>query len=271
MLEWLDRLMEAARQHLSAGYAWTPWMTSAAVIFGAVIVLLKGARLVRWIISGGFLVAGGWAGAEIAHRAALPFWPTMLITAAVAVIVGALLARLWLAVMLAGCAAGGSLALYYAKVLDPVLRRFNDEGVATVTLAEPGEATTALGGIVSRAQWEFLSANVSHLQMSLMAIVISTMLAGLVFGLLLPRFSRAVSAATAGTLALLVGVYGLSHLLGWQDQLLQLGSWTWFATGGVWLFSLLYNLLDEHRATRRAQPKGDADEAAAAAEPAPSS
>ncbi len=258
MYELADNLIETTRQHLAGGYEWTPWVVTIGVLLAAAVLLLKGARLTTFLISIVFAGVGAGAGALVARQAGLPHLPTTLIASVALLLLGVFLARIWLAALFALFATCGSLGLYYAKVLDPAIWRYRAGEGVDVTLLDAGESPAVFGGWMQRVEWDYLQAHVPHLEMSLLAIAISTGLAGLVFGLMLPAIARAVAAATLGTLTLLAGVYGLLHLLGLHEQAAQLGSWTWGVTGGIWLFSVLYNLLDQRRRDRGTSRKTSA-------------
>ena len=93
-----------------------------------------------------------------------------------------------------------------------------------------------------------------NLQVSLVAIAASTGLAGLVLGLLLPWLSRAMVATTTGTIAFVIGLYALVHLVGWGEHLNQVTDWYLTGLGTIWLLSLVVNLFDGRSGRRQPAP-----------------
>jgi len=90
-------------------------------------------------------------------------------------------------------------------------------------------------------------------------LTVSAGLAGLVFGLLLPRASRALWAASLGTAVCGIGVTALlkQYAPGALDWLLADAVRAWAIVGVVWLLSLAYNLATCRRRTERSAGEGE--------------
>jgi hypothetical protein len=176
--------------------------------------------------------------------------------------------RFWLALLVAFCLIGAALSFYGGQVLHEPLNEYLSQGYDAqnelVTLLEPEEALPAqpnwreeLSGI-----WAYLGERVPQFQTSFVAIVLTTGLAGLLFGLLLPKTARAVWAATAGLGLFLPAVYVLLR----QYAPSAAG---WLEHGGLivaallWSGSLVYNLADMHekRPKRQGEARGRPAEA----------
>lgn len=274
MMELIQRALDTIQEHISGGYAWAPYGAAAVLLLGGLLTLWRGARLMTLLCAAGFTALGGVAGATVATRAAIPVWPTALIAAAAGLIIGWLLVRIMLALFLAGGVATAALVVYYVRVLAPLRTQYAmGTDMAPISVPEAGKSLTVLGGLVSRGEWEYLASNAGHLQMSIIAIAVSTALAGLACGLLLPSLSRALVAATAGVVAVAAAVFGLLQLSGHSVWLANVGREGWYVIGAIWLLAVIYNLFDErrrHAPTKTVVVKAAAAPAGAKAAPASS-
>ena len=243
-LAYMTGAVDALKEHSGTELAWVPPTGFAALLVLALVVLARGARLLP--LACGLLLAGGgaWGGMQLSGQFGAPFWPTTIVSAAVGLVLGWLFSRLWVATLLAMTFAGGGVALYASRVLTPYIGRFfSGTDLDQVVLREKSQSVMVVLGLVRRDLWEYLNAHVAHLEMSLLAIVVSMALAGFVLGLLLPTLGRALLAAVGGTLMLAIGATGLLHLWGRDAWGEQLGAWGWAVLGGVCCVSFIYNLL----------------------------
>lgn len=265
MFDVLSMLMDLGRQHLPQGYVGATYLLLGLGVIAALIMLSKGARLVPFISAVAFLGGGVSVGAGVAQHFGWTPWPSIVVLGAVGVALGALLHRFWLAVVLGGCFAVAALGVYSANVVAPHYDDFvqgaslNEDPVYSLPDAagDAPDPAAAAGEFVN-----YLSQQVPHMRLILAVVALSAGLAGLVFGLLLPTLSRALVAATAGTLTLLFTLTGLLHLAGKAHWTEHASSWGWIVVACLWSGSLLFNLLDERRRNAPTkiyvkQPDGD--------------
>jgi len=263
------RVLQTLTEHiqLPAGFERAPMLAAAITLVIGLLLIARGARWARGATAAAFALGGGLTGAWLSPQIATPLWPTVGMIGVVGLVLGLAFFRFWQATLLAACCVVAGLSVYFAKSLTPAVDGWLNAGLDQqqwVTLPPPGavvgeQAQAVMPKLASL--WSHLSATVPSFQQNLWAIVISTALAGLVFGLLLPRASRALWAATLGTLFLGVGLAGLM-----RDYTPTALSWltantaaAWGLVGVIWLTAFVYNLRSTHRAGRKST----------AAEPAP--
>jgi len=254
MNEVLSGLMETigTQIQLPTQWAWAfPAGAAGLGLFGLVL-LLNGARLARAMMGGTLLLVGGAAGVWLSEVIATPLLPTMILSGLVGLLAGLGLFRLWLAGLMAGSFALAGLACYTGTVLWPHLTQYTTAGLSAetreVTLPAAGTVTDQAQKSLS-AEWQhftgYLAERVPNFNTSVGAILISTALAGLIFGLLLPRTSRAVLASTVGTICIAFAVAGILKVF-WPDAfeyLANTSAGTWAGLGILWLASFLLNLV----------------------------
>lgn len=251
-----EKVLEAVTAQFPTNLLWVPWAGCAFSAVLGLVLMLRGAKLAPKLLALSLALLGGIAGSHLAKQFNLPFWAIVGSTAIVGLVLGFALFRFLLAGFLAACAVLGSLTAYGVNVLNVPLSQYGksltSDGMVKLSPADAGPVTpwTELGNV-----WTYLSthADVPNFQQSFWAIVISTGVAGLMFGLLLPRAARALWAATAGVLFLGVGGYAALDRLAPQalDPLLQNPMLAWGIVGGVWLVSLVINL----RSLREKKPR----------------
>ena len=256
--ELAQRLFETVTQHVPPGAHWVAPAGLATLTLIGIVMMVRGAKLAPAFAALAFLGLGGVGGSFLADWVALPVWPTMGVIGVVGLIIGLTLFRFWQAALLAACCAGGALSVYYVQVLQPHAASFvyGNPG-ALVTVPEPGavlvESTAAsvtASAAASASQvlsqlWSHLSANVSSFQTNFMLILSSAAIAGLVFGWLLPRASRALWGASLGTIFFLAGLMALLQMFAPTAAawLTSRGPWSWAVLSAVWAASLIYNLV----------------------------
>lgn len=270
----LKMIFDSVTQHIPHDAVWIAYAGTAGLALFGLLLLAKGAKLAPLMSALAFLGIGGIAGSFVAYWLGTPAWVTIGVAGVVGFGLGLVLFKVWLAVLVASCFVGCSLSLYGVKVLTPHLAsyassNYNVEDAAVgVTLPSPGGADTVsestqaeLGQI-----WSYLGSEVPSFLTSFWAIVISTGLAGLILGLLLPRFSRALLAATAGTFLFLTAVVAAlgGTWPGAMEWIGSIGAWQWVIIVVIWGASLGYNLLD----LRGKHPKGREESEEAIGEPA---
>lgn len=262
-------LLDTFSGHLTPAGSWVPMLVLAgALIFGA-LVLLRGARLVPYVAVAATLLCGVGIGQAAEPHLPLGPWVPPIAGGAVGLILGIVLVRLWAAVLIMASLAGAALTVYSAQVVLPAVNAHSARGLnptdPTTWVTLPAAGT----GAAEAGIWSFLTESVPNFEVSLAAIAISTGLAGLAFGLLLPKLARATWAATIGTALVLAAAY-LGTLMYWPAAEPWLNSWGLALGAGIWLVSAAGNWADLHGWLRRrpaagAAPAGSAPPAAPAA------
>lgn len=244
----LKQLLDTLLQHVPSGQAWVPYAGVAGVTLFGLVLMLRGARLAPLLAACLFLGAGAIGGSYAAAGFGLPLWPTMGAAGVIGFILGLAMFRFWLATLVGVCFAGAGLGVYGAQVLAPHILNYQSQGLGPqVTIPEPGSPLAVQGTSPEELGklWTHLSATVPNFQPSFFAIGIATLLAGFIFGMLLPTASRALFAATAGTFLVGCGVTaGLQSFapagLAWLQSNTGL---SWSAVGVAWFAALIYNMV----------------------------
>ncbi len=256
--DWVNSLLDAAGRHAPPGAEWLPLASAAAAVgLLGILLLVKGARLAPILAALVFAGVGALGGLWLGRWLGMPLLPSVAGAAAAGLLLGVLLFKFWLATLLALCLMAGSLAFYGDRVLRGPLEAYLSQGFdqqrQLVTL--PQAETPKLEPWQTRLAnlWSYLAGNVTDFQSSLLAISISTGLAGLVLGLLLPNLARAIWAASFGTGLLMLSVYSLVHLR-WPAMGGWLSQWWLHAAGGLWSLSTLYNFFDVRSLRPRKSP-----------------
>jgi hypothetical protein len=270
MQDLIDLPLDAIGSHLSGTDEWLSATVCAALAIAGLVLCVRGARLIPFLAALAFTVVGWFAGAAIAVNWALPYWTATVVGGAVGLLLGAILVRFWVALLLGSVFALVGVSIYSVNVFPPHLKQYAEGNDVQFTLpdASQPQSTTALS-VFDSDKWAYLDANIPYLATSLLAIVLSTGLAGLVLGILLPWFSRAIVAASTGTLTLLLGGYAGLHVFGWARSLERYESWFPLVLLGVWGVSLLLNLADRRRTQPASAEAPPAANTRAQQEPAP--
>ncbi len=247
MNESVKTLLDTLRQHVPTDAAWIPLAAAGLTALIGLVLLLRGARLAPAAIAIAFCVAGGYTGTHVASAFGTPLWPTVAAGSVIGLVAGVLFFRLWLAGIVAAFLAAGALTFYGAQVLTGPLAQYGKVEAQGVSLppapmSAPADWASRLVAIVAPL-WDYLCQQVPTFHASFYAIVISTGLGGLVFGLLLPRVARAAWAATLGTALLLAGLYALLEGR-WAQADPWFARWGTLTAGSMWSVALLYNLAD---------------------------
>lgn len=245
----VQALYSAAMQHvqLPPGMQHAALLGLAAVGLFGLLLMVRGARWAAGLGSLGFLAVGGLGGTHLAGYFGTPLWPTVAVSAAASFVIGLALFRIWQAVILAACCAGAAMTAFYIKDLAPQVSTWLGDG-EQVTLPAPGsvvgDATqTAMAQLQSL--WGHLGTTVPNFEFNFWTLLVLSGVAGLAFGLLLPRFSKALWAATLGTILLGMSVTGMLGRYA-PEQLAWLQAnhaAAWGIVGVAWAGSFLYNLL----------------------------
>jgi hypothetical protein len=234
--------------HLPDGLANVPLFATAAVGVFGLLLMIRGAKWASGLGAMAFLAVGALGGSHLAAAWNTPLWPTIGMTAVVSFVLGLVLFRIWQAVMLGGCCAAIALSVFYFNDLAPKAHEWIAPEGDQVTL-QPAGTVVGQATQVATAQlqslWTYLSQNVQNFEFNFWTLLIISAVAGLVFGLLLPRVSKSLWAATVGTFMLGLSVTGLlaqyaPAALAW----LQSNTMTaWTIVGVAWVGSFAYNLL----------------------------
>lgn len=266
-----SRLFEAASHHLNMEANWLPLVGLCVAAAVGLVFLLRGARLAPVLAAAAFGLVGAGIGRVLTDFTGLTPWVTISLSSVVGLILGVALFKVWLAILVGLCFMTASLGMYGDQVLTKPLNTYFAEGLdreaQLVTLPAGDAAADAPAAITPQAEltslWQHFSNNVPHFQVSVFAIAISTGLAGLIFGLLLPKLARSVWAASLGAGLTLVAVYALLQIY-WPAGAVWMDRWWLVATIGTWLFSLVVNFVD----MQEPRPKKPAEDEARPA-PAP--
>lgn len=270
-------LFDAVSQHLPGYAAWAQSAALAAGALAAVVLVLRGARTAP-LFTAIVLTAGGAAAGFLGGQYFnIPAAPTAGLGAAIGLAVGLAYFRFWLAVLVAVCFACVSSGVYADRVLLEPLASYTSHNLdvadpeqlgvrlpaAADALAAASTEATPTGRLVQELGhiWAFLGQSVPNFQISLSAVAVLMAVAGFLFGILLPRASRAVWAATSGTFLLMLCGVGLaqSHAPALMEWLLSIGRWGWAIVGGVWAISLIINLRDMQKAAKKAAAPAPAE------------
>ncbi len=266
-------LFDFASSHLTPppGYEWAPLAVVGALALVGLLFLTRGARWARALAGLTFLAIGGGAGVAVARAIGTPQWPTVGVGAAVCCLVGVMLFRFWQALILALTCVLAGFSVYYVRTLTvPVDNWMSASADPNFVSLDPagtvvGAARTS-GWVRFQDLWAYLSQNVPGFSTNAWAILLGAGIGGLLIGLLLPRLSRALWAATLGTVLAGVGVAALlkDYLPDALDWLLADNTRAWAIVGGVWALSVILNFLTAGKRKHKRAPKP----ARAEAEPA---
>ncbi len=237
--------LDALLQHLPTGAAWLPAVAAGVTIVLGLVLLVRGARLVPALVTVTFAGVGLYVGFLISRTYGSAEAPALAAGGILGLVLGLLFVRLWIAGLIAGLLVTLALALYSVNALQGPLAEMGRVQVVTL----PTATTNAVSHepqpwqAVATEYWNYLAEHVPTFRTSFYAIVISAAVAGLLFGLLLPRLSRAVCAATLGTPLLLAAAYALLHGR-WPEADPWFDRWGCTLAAILWSVSLVYNLAD---------------------------
>ncbi|MBI5866229.1 MAG: hypothetical protein HZB38_17300 [Planctomycetes bacterium] len=244
----LSAFLTTVREHLQlpGGYEWAPTAAIAAVGVAGLLLMIRGAKWAPGVGALLFLFVGAFVGRGLCGWLGTPEWPSVGITAVASCSLAIALFRIWQAVLLSVCCIVASLGAYYVHDLTgPVSAWVNGDGTAAITLPA-ADAAELTAWAKAKSLFDYLAAgNVPNFEFNFWALVCGAGVAGLVFGLVLPRASRSIWAATIGTALLGVGTTGMldkfaPQALAW---LLADAPRAWGIVGGVWTISLIWNLV----------------------------
>lgn len=260
-------LLDALKEHVPPGAEWAPLAAAAVTAVIGVVLMLKGARLAPALAA---LVLAGLGGAVAPFAAPVlgtPLWPTTIASGAIGLILGVIFFRVWLGVLVGGFLMLAAIGAYGGQVLREPLNAYLSAGLdreqqlVTLPQADSPVAQTMDWQQEAAGLWSYLGDNVPNFQASFYAVVISTGLAGLIFGLLLPKLSRAFGAASLGTVLLALAVCAAVQLR-WPAEGARLVQWGPLVASVLWAVSLIFNWLDVHGARPKkravAEPKSAA-------------
>jgi hypothetical protein len=248
--------------HITPEAAWAALAILGAVALVGLVFMVKGAKLAPGLAAVTTAAGGGVVGTMLPAAVATPFWPTVAVCAAVGLVLGFLLFRVLLAALVGACFALVGICVYGGQVLIQPLNAYEARGfdpqqqLVRLQPAAPESVAAAHWQAEIGGRWQYLSETVPNFQVSVFAIVASTLVAGMVFGLLLPKLARAVWAASLGTGMVFLATY-VAVSLQWPEHLGVLAQWGPLVASGLWLLSLAYNFMDL-QGVRPAMKKGTA-------------
>ncbi len=260
-------LFDLASEHIKppAGYEWLPAAAMGAVAFFGLLMCLRGARWAPALSGVALAGVGAAGGLALSDSIGTPALATAIVAAALSAAIGVVLFRFWQALLLAVCCVAIGYGIYFARTLTPEV----DNWLAATSDPQQLVTLEPAGSVVGAQQsfrWDDLRSLGRHLEAHVpgfartsWSIVLGAGLAGLVFGLLLPRLSRSLWAATIGTLLLGVGTAALLNqyrpdALEW---LLADDKRAWAIVAGVWALAVILNLASSGK--RKARPSRDAE------------
>jgi hypothetical protein len=249
MEQMLYAFLATLRDHIQLpGYEWAPTAATAGIALIGLLLMIRGAKWAPGVGGLGFLALGGVGGHFLSLWLGTPQWPTVGITAVGAFALGLALFRIWQAVILAGCFIVAALGAYYAHDLTPAVNAWLGDGATAISIPEAGTVvgTDAQSAwIKAQSLFSHLSTTVPNFQFNFWALAAGAGVAGLALGLVLPRASRSLWAATIGTIMLGMGATGLmqTHAPQALDWLLADNVRAWSIVGGTWLASFAWNLV----------------------------
>lgn len=268
--ELLVALFRTLTEHikLPVGYAWAPTAAFATATAFGLLMLLRGAKWAPGLAAVTFLAIGGYGGTFLAQAVEAPFWPTVCLVGILGFVLGLVMFRLWQAILLASCFVVAGLSIYYVHSLTAEVQNW------LTASAEPGLVTLQPAGAVVgenrpsataelQSLWRHLVENIPSFETTVDSLVFLTAAAGLVFGLLLPHVSRALWAASLGTVFFGLGTTALlkqfaPSVLGWLKANPTAG---WLILGLIWAVSLSYNILTCRRKKTAKSPEKPETEA----------
>ncbi|TWT45352.1 hypothetical protein RAS1_17750 [Phycisphaerae bacterium RAS1] len=250
-------LLDTVHQHVSSGAAWMTYGLMGLVALSGLMSLIKGARMAPMGIATALAILAGMSGTFVAKGLNTPVVPTVCVTGVVGLLLGFAFFRGWLGLLMSACVMFAALSFYGGRVLQKPLSEYTssnfDHQNQLVTL--PGEAGTSPStkdvSEELRRVWAYLSSreDVPNFQTTFWSIAGSSALAGLIFGLLLPSLTRAILAATSGSVVFFGALWLLAHTA--RPELaakIDVASpWVWGGAAVVWVISLLYNFTDVRR------------------------
>jgi hypothetical protein len=249
--ELLLALFETLTEHLKLpeGYEWAPLAGTCLIAGFGLVLLVRGAAWAPGLAALTFLGIGGWVGSFLASAIGSPFWPTTGVIGMLGFVLGLVMFRFWQAILLAACFVVAGLSVYFVRALHVEVANWHSaSAIPGVVTLPPAGTVVGDGQPTSMAElsslWSHLNDKVPNFATTFWALVSSTALAGLVFGLLLPRAARALWAASLGTA---LGGIGCTALLtqfapGALAWLTADNARAWGIVGLVWVLSLAWNL-----------------------------
>lgn len=249
--DWPRMVFDALKEHIPPGAEWVPLAAAGLTAAIGLVFMVKGARLAPYLAALVFAALGAGAGPLIAHYGGTPLWPTVAGAGAVGLVLGVLLFRVWLAVLVGTCLTLASLSIYSGQVLRNPLNEYLTAGLNSeqqlVTLPDAANAAASTDWQAKLTDlWNYLGTHVPNFQVSIVAIAISAGLAGLVFGLALPKMARAFWAASFGTALLAVAALAIMQVSWPAGKEWLSGQRGLIVAGALWLISLIYNWADVH-------------------------
>lgn len=270
----LTSLAQMMRTHIQLpdGLAWAPAAAAAVTLVFGLITVMRGARWAPGLMATGFSVLGGVGGYLLAGQIATPPWLAAAIVAVAGGVIGVLFFRIWQAGLLACAAMGLAVGVFAVQSLTPEIHAWTQGAAPDDVAFELRPAGSVVGdqqpgmGEQVASLWEHLGANVPGFRAKLVSVLVASGLAGLIFGLLLPRASRALWVSSSGTLMLGLGAAGLLQQFAPAriDWLVQNPHWGWAGLGLVWVAAFAYAL-----STVRVRPPKPQAPKAASTPPAP--
>lgn len=249
MEQMLYAFLASVRDHIQLpGYEWAPSAITVGIALAGLLLMIRGAKWAPGVGAVGFLALGGVGGHFLSLWLGTPQWPTVAITGIAAFALGLALFRIWQAVILAGCFIVAALGAYYVHDLTPAVNTWLGDGSAAISLPDAGTVVGSdaqSGWAKAQSLFGHLSANVPNFQFNFWALLTGAGVAGLALGLVLPRASRSLWAATIGTVMLAMGATGLmeTHAPQALEWLLADNVRAWGIVGAVWLASFAWNLV----------------------------
>jgi hypothetical protein len=260
--------LDTIKEHIPPGADWMPLAAASVIAIIGLVFMVKGARLAPILAALIFAGLGALFGPLLSNWFGTPLWPSVAGAGAAGLLLGIVLFRLWLALLVGACLTLAALAVYGGQTLREPLNGYLSAGLdrekQLVTLPDAGSPLAPSTDWQKEAAglWSYLGQNVPNFQNSVWAIMASAGLAGLIFGLLMPKLARAFWAASLGTALLAAAVSAVIHLR-WPAATPWLQRDGLIVAAVLWAISLAYNWADVHDVRLKKPAPADAKKAPA--------
>lgn len=244
----LSALLATWHDHvkLPEQWAWATLGIPAVVALGGFTMMWRGARWAPGVMGIAFAGLGLLGGHQASVTWQLPLGPALGGGALIGLIAGVWMFRFWQALLLGIGAASAGVCVYYVRDLTPAVSQWLGDG-HEITLRPAGTVVGAEVGTSFRTEvaslWQHLTAAVPSFEFNIYTIIIAAGVAGIFFGWMLPRASRALWASTVGTICAGVGVTAIMQKVAPEQLQVLLNNNTvaWAVVGSAWAVSFALN------------------------------
>lgn len=244
-------------------WAWATLGIPAIVALGGLVMMWRGARWAPGVLGVALAGVGLLGGHQASVAWQLPLGPSLGGGALVGLIAGVWMFRFWQALLLGIGAATTGAVVYYVRDLTPAVSQWLGDG-HEITLRPAGTVVGDNAGASLRTEiaslWQHLTANVQGFEFNMYTIIIAAGVAGVFFGWMLPRASRALWASTLGTMSAGIGITAVMQRVAPEQlqMLLNNNTVAWAVVGSAWAISFALNYASVRpRPTKPADAEGE--------------